>query len=214
MEVVMSLNKTLETADRKIFTTYFDDGLLDIFLSAFALMFVIALYLSVPLGDFWSSAVFLPFLGVVYLILRIIRRRVVTPRIGSVEWGAMRKKKLRKGTTIMLILNVIFLILGIASFFMPIQFGLVISIGLGMMMMVFFSSIGYFLDFTMLYVYGLLFALAMPVGEWLYQNAGFSHHGFPVVFGTISVIMFLRGVVKFLTFLNNNPQIPSEEQTT
>ena len=209
----MSHNKTLEAADRKIFTTYFDDGLLDIFLSAFALMFVIALYLSVPLGDFWSSAVFLPFLGVVYLILRIIRRRVVTPKIGIVKWGAIRKEKLRKGTIIMLVLNVIFLALGIVAFVLPIGTGLLISTGFGVMLMVFFSSVGYFLDFTMLYVYGLLFALAMPVGEWLYQNAGFSHHGFPVVFGTISAIMFLRGVVKFLTFLKNNPQNPSEEQT-
>lgn len=207
----MSQNKTLEAADRKIFTTYFDDGLLDIFLAAFAVMFVIALYLSVPLGDFWSSAVFLPFLGVVYLILRTIRRRVVTPRIGSVKWGAMRIKKLRKGAIIMLVLNVIFFALGFVAFLMPIGTGLFISIEFGAAMLIFFSTVGYFFDLTFLYVYGLLFALAMPVGEWLYQTAGFSHHGFPVVFGTIAGIMFVRGLVKFLIFLKNNPYSADEQ---
>jgi hypothetical protein len=211
MEVVMSQNKTLEAADRKVFTTYFDDGLLDIFLAAFALMFVIGLFLSVPLGDFWSSAVFLPFLGVVYLILRTIRRRVVTPRIGSVEWGVMRIKKLRKGTIIMLVLNVIFLALGFVAYLMPIGTGLFISIEFGAVMLIFFSTVGYFFDFNFLYVYGLLFALAMPVGEWLYQTAGFSHHGFPVVFGTIAGIMFVRGLVKFLIFLKNNPYSAEEQ---
>lgn len=105
----MSENKTLKAVDRKIFKTYFEDGLLDFFLAAFVLMFAVGPLLSGTLGDFWSSFIFLPFFGVVYLILRYIRHRVVTPRIGSVKWGAMRKKKLRTGTIIMLVINGSFL---------------------------------------------------------------------------------------------------------
>jgi MFS family permease len=201
----MSTNKTLKAVDRKIFKTYFEDGLLDIFLAAFVLIFALAPLLSGTLGDFWSSFVFLPFYGVVYLILRYLRRRFVTPRIGSVKWGAMRAKKLRTGSIILLVINLVFLALGFLAFMMPIGSGWMMSIRFSVMMLILFSAAGYMLDFNSLYVYGVLIALAMPVGEWLYQNAGFSHHGYPVVFGCLAGTMFVRGLVTFITFLKNTP---------
>jgi len=208
----MPENKTLKVIDRKIFTSYFEDGLLDIFLAAFFLMFALGPFLSKPLGDFWGTIIFLPFFWVVYLVLWYIRRRVVTPRIGSVQWGVMRKKKLRTGSIIMLVVNLVFLLLGVVSFFKPIASGYTVSIGFSVTMLILFTAAGYMLDFSFLYVYGILIALAIPIGEWLYQNAGFSHHGFPVVFGTLSGIMFARGVYKFITLMKETP-LPAEEQT-
>jgi hypothetical protein len=208
----VSKNKTLEAVDRKIFNAFFDDGLIDFYLVAFVLMFVFGPFLSVPLGDFGAAAVFLPFWGVVYLILRSIRNRVVKPRLGSVEWGAARKKRLRTGTIVLLIINVIFLVLGAVSAMMPIGSGMVISIRFSVMMLILFSAAGYIMDFTVLYAYGLLLALAIPVGEWLYQNYGFSHHGYPIAFGTMAVIMFVRGLYKFITFMKDTPY-PIEEHT-
>jgi len=201
----MSQNKTLKELDRKIFTSYFEDGLLEIFLATFVLMFAVAPLLSGTLGDFWSSVIFLPIWSVVYLILRVLRQRVVTLRIGSVTWGTMRKKKLRTWTITMLVLNVIFLLLGVVSFIMPVASGFAMSLRFSAMMLILFSAAGYMLDFNYLYVYGVLIALAMPVGEWLYQNAGFSHHGFPVVFGCLAGLMFARGLFKFITLLKNTP---------
>jgi len=56
------------------------------------------------------------------------------------------------------------------------------------------------LDFSFLYVYGILIALAMPVGEWLDQNVGFSQHVFSMVFWALSGMMFARGLYSsFLT---------------
>jgi hypothetical protein len=207
----VSKNKTLEAADRKIFTTYFDDGLLDFGLVAFVLMFVLGPFLSIPLGDFWASAVFLPFWGAVYLILRYIRNQFVKPRLGSVEWGAARKKRLRSGTIVLLIINVIFLVLGAVSATMPLGSGMVISIRFSVMMLILFTTAGYIMDFNVLYAYGALLALAIPVGEWLYQNYGFSHHGLPVVFGTLAVVMFVRGLYKFITFMKETPYPPEEQ---
>jgi len=39
-------------------------------------------------GDFWSSVVFLPFWGLVYLAVRLLRTRVVAPRVGPSNSGA------------------------------------------------------------------------------------------------------------------------------
>jgi hypothetical protein len=208
----MSDNKTLKAVDRKIFKSYFEDGLLDMFLAAFFIMFAVGPFLSKPLGDFWGTAIFLPFFGLVFLVLWYIRRRVVAPRIGSVKWGEMRKKKLLIWATIMFVINMIFLFLGVVFSFGPVESGYTVSIWFSVIMLILFTAAGYMLDFSFLYAYGVLIALAIPIGEWLYQNVGFSHHGFPVVFGTLSGIMLARGLYKFTTFMKEiPPQV--EEQT-
>jgi len=76
------MSESLDTkeAERKAFVSYFQDGLWDIGIGGVLLMFVIAPFLSASLGDFWSSAVFVPFWGVLFIVLWILRRRVVRPR--------------------------------------------------------------------------------------------------------------------------------------
>ena len=85
------------------------------------------------------------------------------------------------------------------------------SIRFGIMVLILFSGAGYMLDYDPLYVYGILIVLAMPLGEWLFQNAGFSHHGYPAVFGTLAGIMLLRGLFKFITLVKNTP-VPTDEK--
>jgi hypothetical protein len=206
---------SLKEAERKAFRTTLNDGLVDIFLGCFLLMFVIALYLSDSLGDFWSSAVFLPFLALVYLAIWLIRRYVVTPRIGMVKFGQARKAKLAKFTVVMLVINVVALILGsVAALSFGSVPGQMISILFGLILLMGFSIAAYFLHFNRLYIYGLLVGLSPLIGEWLWTHGYATHHGFPITFGTSSGIMILVGLAVFIRLLHNNPVpiqgIPSE----
>jgi hypothetical protein len=207
----MSQQISLKDAERKAFRSTFADGLWDIFISCFALQFAIAPLLSRSLGDFWSSAVFLPLWGVTYLIIWLVRKNVIAPRIGEVEFRPARKARLRKFTLSMLVFNLIALILGIiaAISFRTLPLGSP-NMVLGLILLIGFSTAAYSLDFPRLYVYGLLGALGTPTGEWLYQNMGASHHGYPIVFGTLAGVMILTGLVTFVRFLKNNP-LPYEE---
>jgi len=208
----MSSPISLKDAERRAFRSRFADGLWDVFFGCwFPLLLAIGPLLSRSMGDFWSSAVFLPFWGLVYLIIWLVRKYVVTPRVGMVKFGAVRKTRLKKFTVALLVVNVIAFILGIVAALgfgnlpvggPPIIFGLILLIG--------FSTAAYFLDFPRLYVYGLLGALAPQIGEWLYQNMGASHHGFPIVFGALAGVMFLTGLVTFARFLQNNPLPPED----
>jgi hypothetical protein len=200
-ESKMATNNFLKEADKKVFRLSFEDGLLDIFLSSFVLMFATAPFISTYLGDFWSSAIFLPIWGLVYFLLRFIRRKYINPRMGSVSWGEMRKRKLKVGNIILIMINIVFLILGVISFNKPFFGGIGTSLLFGSMMLMIFLVSGIFFDLTILYIYGILLFIAIPIGEWLYQNAGFSHHGFPIAFGSIAFVMFLRGTVKLLSIL-------------
>lgn len=211
----MSQKISLKEAERKAFRTTLNDGLVDIFLGCFLLMFVIALYLSDSLGDFWSSAVFLPFLALVYLAIWLIRRYVVTPRIGMVKFGQARKAKLAKFTVVMLVINVVALILGsVAALSFGSVPGQMISILFGLILLMGFSIAAYFLHFNRLYIYGLLVGLSPLIGEWLWTHGYATHHGFPITFGTSSGIMILVGLAVFIRLLHNNPVpiegIPSE----
>jgi len=207
----MSTPISLKEAERRAFQLTFNDGLWDIFLGCFFLIFAIGPFLSPSLGDFWGSVIFLPFWGLVYLVIWLVRKHLVAPRLGSVEYGNARKIRLKKFSTVMLVLNIVAIILGIAAF---IGFGHVpetlYPILLGVILLLGFSLAAGFLDFTRLYFYGLLTGLAPLVGEWLFVNGKASHHGNPIAFGTASGIMILVGLVVLVRLLNSTP-IPTEE---
>jgi len=201
---------SLKDAERKAFRIAYDDGLWDVLLGCFFLMFVIAPYLSNSLGDFWSSAVFLPFWALVYLAVTLIRRYVVAPRIGVVKLGRARMAKLTTFTSVMLILNGIALMLGIlAAVSIGSVPGQLIGIIFGLILLLGFSLAAYWLDFGRLYVYGLLVGLSPAVGEWLWARGYAAHHGFPITFGTAAGIMLLVGLAFFVRLLRSNP-IPTE----
>ena len=212
---------SLKNAERYVFRTTLADGLWDIFIACIALQFAIAPLLSEKLGDFWSSAVFLPFWLVVYLAIWLTRKSVVAPRLGRVILGTVRKAKLRRFTAIMLVMNALVFILGIAvaltvDFQDRAQSGWLVSLILGLFMLVGFSLAGYLLDTPRFYLYGLMLVVAPPLGEWLYQQHGFSHHGYPVVFGFSAAVMILTGLGLFLRLLKDNPrlEVPQEESAS
>jgi hypothetical protein len=212
----MSQRISLREAERNAFRTQYNDGLWDILLGCVFLMFPVVLYLSPSLGDFWSSVMLVPLWGLAFLVILLIRKLVVAPRIGKVKFGPVRLRKLTRFTLAMLIVNILAFVLGLAA---AANFGKVagqtISIVFGLLLLVCFSLAAYFLEFNRLYVYGLLIGLSPLVGEWMWTKGYAAHHGFPVTFGTASGVMILIGLVHFVRLLHDNPiphdGIPSEK---
>lgn len=202
----MSEKLSLKEAERRAFTIAFDDGLWDIFLGCFFLEFAIAPFLSESLGDFWSSVIFLPFWGLVYLAIWLVRKYIVKPRIGNVKFGPARSAKLKKFTSVMLLINIVVFVLGVIA---VLSFGAISSqiypIILGVTLLIGFSLAAYFLDFPRLYIYGLLLACSPLVGEWLYSYQNASHHGWPITFGVTCSIMIMTGIIIFIRFLRHYP---------
>lgn len=197
----------LKQLERKVWTSFYEDGLGDIFLGCIVLIFALAPFLSrIGLGDFWSSAVFIPFWAIIYLLLVLLRKYVVIPRIGVVSFGRARKKRLIKFNIVMLVVLSVGLILGIVSFRESTTQGWVHNLRFIAIVLVCSGIAAYFLGFVRLYIYGILVALSIPVGEWLYLNAGVPHHGFPVTFGITAGIMIITGVILLSRLLRKNPR--------
>ncbi len=198
----------LVATERSVFRTVTDTGLWDVFIASVVAIFAIAPKLSVTMGDFWSSAVFLPVWAVVYAIIRILKERVVVPRVGVVRFGAFRRKRLWKFTVVMLAVNVIAFVLGIVAFLrgagagsllFPMTFSLTVLLG--------FSLAAYFLDIRRFFVYGVLLAIGPLVGEWLFRQGYVLHHGFPVVFGAAAILMAVVGMTKFTLLVRSHPPV-------
>jgi hypothetical protein len=205
-------NISLKQADRNIFSASFDDGLVDIFISSVVLMFAVAPYLSRYLGDFWSSAIFLPIWGILFFALRWIRIHVIKPRSGEVKYGPYRRRKLTLFSWIMLGVNVVFFLFGLAiGFILPSSPGWAVLLPFSVMVLALFSLSGYFLDINRFYVYGLMLAAGPLIGEWLFQNYYVAHHGYPIIFGIYAAVICCIGLIKLFTFLRDNP-LPGEEQ--
>jgi MFS family permease len=202
---------SLKRADRRIFNASFDDGLVDIFISSVVLMFVVAPFLSRYLGDFWSSAIFLPIWGLLFIVLRWVRIHVINPRKGVVKYGQYRKRKLTLFSWIMLGLNIAFFLSGLAvGLVLPSSPGWMTLFPFSVMVLAMFSLAGYFLDVSRFYVYGLMLAIGPFVGEWLFQFYNAPHHGYPIIFGIYAIAIFLIGLIKLIKFLRDNP-LPGED---
>ena len=200
----------LKKIEKKAWTLYFQDGLIDIFIGCIVIMFALAPFLSESLGDFWSSAVFLPFWALVYLLILVTRKYVVTPRIGIVKFGVVRKKKMIKFNLIIFIVLTIGFLLGLLSFIDFNVPGWIHMARFGLIVLITSSLAAYFLDYPRLFVYGIMFILSLLIGEWLWVNMQVSHHGFPITFGITSAIIIIIGLIVFVRLLQNNP-LPKKE---
>ncbi len=207
----MSERISLKETERQAFRATFRDGLWDVLLGCIMLQFAIAPLLSTRLGDFWSSAVWLPFFLLVYLVILLLRKYVVKPRLGTVKFGPARTRRLMHFSLVMLVVNILALALGIVAALNPTLVGSMAPIALGVMILAGLSLMAYFLDYPILYVYGVLLALAPPVGEWLWRNKLVAHHGFPVTFGILAALMILIGLVKFVALLRRYPLPATDE---
>lgn len=197
---------SLKDAERKVFRTTFLDGLWDIFIGCFFMQFALAPLLSNRMGDFWSSAVFLPIWAFLLILIWVVKKSVVIPRLGSVKFGATRRAKLTKFTLIMLGINIVALIIG--SFFAMrsnISMGLLYSVSMGFMVLLLSSIAAQYLETVRFFIYGCLFFLSLLTGEWLFFNYKIPHHGFPITFGISGVIIILTGIILFLRLLKNYP---------
>ena len=201
----MEKSQDLRDTEKKVFRSVVDDGLWDVLLATLVSMWALAPLLSRWMGDFWSSAAFLPVLAVVYLIVRFLRRRVVEPRVGVVRFGEKRQARLRTFTVVMLVLNIVLFVGGLVAAVSPIPRGWSVTLGAAIVPLALFSIAARLLDFPRLFAYGLLLAAAPLIGEWLFRGGYVRHHGFPVCFGAVASVMVIVGLIHFFSVARRTP---------
>jgi len=192
----------LKRLERSTYRAAADSGLWDMILACVVAMLAVGPLLSTRLGDFWTSALFVPFWAGALVAVRIVQARVVTPRLGVVDFSSRRKRRLASLGVVMLVVNLVALALGIvAAARAPSGQTQMVPLFLSLIFLVGLSTAAFFLEIPRVFAYGILLATAPPVGEALFQRGYASHHGSPVVFGVCAVAILLSGIVRFVRFL-------------
>jgi MFS family permease len=143
----------LKEVERRAWTSYFEDGLWDIFLGGMVLIGGIR-----SLSDnVWYTLLILPLI----LVLPFGKRFITTPRLGHVKFGPSPKAK-REKAVVALIISVlaIFALLLLPNSGLALPPKTLISPMMAVWIAVIFGVLAYYLDFWRLFMYGLLFAIS------------------------------------------------------
>jgi len=205
-------DQDLKALEQRTFRTVTDDGLWDVLIACVFANLAIAPLLSENLGDFWSSALLAPIWLATYLVIRVVRHRIIAPRVGTVRFGADRQQRLRRLGIVMVVVNAIAAGLGVVAF-IGVQLdwldlgngGMGYPLLLGITILIGFSLAASVTSITRYYLYGLMLAGAPLVGEWLWREGLATHHGFPIVFGVAAAIIFITGMVRFTGVVRSHP---------
>ena len=190
----------LKALERRAFRSTFQDGLWDIYLGLVFLAFGFG-----PIYDWLgfsktANMVFqLGYITVAFVLFYLGKRYVTVPRLGRAKFGPARKRRIIK-TRLVLGASVL---LGLAIWAL---FASGNDLGLNLVLIIFaanilivFGAMAYFLDFERLYIYGVLYALSLPVGHVL----GLRDEA--VVFWVTAGATVIVGIVLFVRFLGEYP---------
>jgi hypothetical protein len=201
----VATNVDLKQIERKAWKSYFhQDGFLDIFMGLLLLAMAVYHALSEAGVPDSQGLVVCAALEVVALAIFWAGKRFVTrPRLGLVRFGAQGRARQKKTWVIL----AISFLAGAALFITSLAFGgaglpdvlvdnAAVPVLIGIWMMLIFSLVSYFMDFTRGYVIGALYALGFS-GAPLLDT--------PLVFALAGGAVLLMGLIVMIRFLRRYP---------
>jgi len=204
----MTTNTDLKQLERKAWTSFFQDGLLDILMGLALLASGIPALLPGIFTSELSQNVAVAVLMVLALVAYWAGKRFITvPRTGRAEFSRARKSRQTKAAIIYAISAVVGVIV-----FLMIMLGLsasppvwvrrlgvegFLALGIGGFMFLIVGLSSYFTDYTRGYVIAALYALAFG-GTVIVHN--------PITFIVAGVLAVLMGLAVFARFLRTHPK--------
>ena len=196
----MARNIDLKAIERKAYLSYHQDGLLEIFIGFFIAIFGLGMTTGLAyMGGIWA-AVGIP-------IWASVKKAVTLPRMGFVDFGEERKRKVRKEKLFFVLFFTVTLVLGVGMFFLfqggSVQIreqmhrfpmaplGLIVAVGL--------ASLTYWRGMRRF----LVFAGAVLIAVFAGPALGIPH---PVYFALPGVLMLCSGLVLLFRFLRRYPK--------
>lgn len=183
----------LNRIERQAWRSYHQDGLMDIALGALLLVGFAA---SIAGRYRWIAYVVLLLVGPA---LALTKRLVSAPRMGSVEFGEVRKARKRR-------LVLVLALLVAATMLVPVVLGgsawmgdhsAFMSVALGVWVFAAFAAIAYWLQLTRMYVVGVFFGGAFTLTELLDT---------PLPLLVAGGIVAASGIVRLRGFLHRYPK--------
>lgn len=203
----MATNVSLKQVERRAWRSFFEDGLLDMYVG----LMLMVLGARDLFTNLFGSGLPTFGAGLVLAVLAFLpywagKRFISVPRMGRAKFGAARKAKQTKAAfvySVSVIAGVIILLmimLGLSSS-PPVWVQMLgargfIALGVGGCMMLMFGLASYFTDYRRGYVIAVLYGLGFSGTTWL---------GNPMILLLAGGLIVLMGTVVFVRFLRKYP---------
>jgi hypothetical protein len=195
----MHENVDLKHITKKVYMSYFQDGLWDILLGIYLVGWGVSIWqdLVAVMGGMWVA---------IYFAVLGVKRMVVYPRSGYIKLNEARKQQMR-----MVILGVVLFVLGFAVLGIfaagnrPEWLDDYFMFLLITMMAVVIAVLGYWWRVTRWYIYGLIVFAGGAAQQWLNMPLEL---GFFIPGGIVGIY----GISLFIGFLRKYPKPNREEQ--
>ena len=155
--------------ERRVFTSFFQDGCIEAFTGIFLLQLGLpALFSRSGFGDLQSALITLPIALILLIIVFLVRKFVVTPRLGRVKFLPDRRRRLSKLIIVPILTLTASAIVGfIFAENASLRHILIGQIPFSLSPIIVFGTAAYILDMKRLYVYGVIVGLVFPLGKYL-----------------------------------------------
>ena len=188
--------------ERRVFTSFFQAGLIEAFTGIFLLQLGLpALFSRSGFGDWESALLTLPIALILLIVVFLVRRFVVIPRLGRVKFLPERRRKLSK----LIIVPTLTLIAGAIMGYIFAENASLRHIFIGqipfiLIPIIVFGAAAYFLDMKRLYVYGAIVGLIFPLGKYL-ETVIVSRNTLPATILFTAFVFLGMAIVFLVAFL-------------
>lgn len=207
----------LKQIERKVWMSFYEDGLWDIYLG----IMLMAMAVGALLWDIGTRSevtlvvIYMCLVGAAFVFLWFGKRFITIPRIGRVNFGPKGRAR-KKRTSIVFALSVLvgLVLFIIITINIKNTLSRVLSLDIFVPavwvanMLIVFSLAAYFLHFNRLYLIGVMFAIGLPLDivlrELTHQDLTFFAFGIPAM-----VILIMGGVV-LARFIRKYPVLEGE----
>jgi len=188
--------------ERRVFTSFFQAGIIEAFTGIILLQLGLpALFSRSGFGDWESALLTLPIALILLIVVFLIRKFVVTPRIGKVKFLPERRRRISK----LIIVPILTLIAGAVVGYIFTENASLRHIFVGqipfiLIPIIVFGAAAYFLDMKRLYVYGAIVGLVFPLGKYL-ETVIVSRNTLPATILFTAFVFLSIAIVFLVAFL-------------
>jgi MFS family permease len=199
----------LKEIERRVFASYFHDGMWDLYGGLILLGFGLTMLTG------WDYLMFA--VVAIAMVPLLIRKRIVIPRLGIVKFSQERQTKTKKSRLVAMIILSFTALLGMVFFilfstntmpqWLEIWMHDYFLVFFGGMIAVIVAVAAFLVSVKRFYAYALLVFLAFLIASILRPQ---DMEGIPIT--VVGGLVLLSGTIMFIRFLRNNP-LPKEELT-
>ncbi len=188
--------------ERRVFTSFLQDGSIEAFTGTILLQLGLpALFSRSGFGDLQSALITLPTALILLTVVFLVRKFVVTPRLGRVKFLPERRHRLSK----LIIVPILTLAAGAIIGYIFTENASIRNIFIGLMpfslsSIIVFGAAAYFLDMKRLYVYGVIVGIVFPLGKYI-ETIIISRNTLPATILFTAFVFLVMATAVFVAFL-------------